>query len=76
MMVGACHFYTDPSHIKPLPSLGTQFWMWRVGWAEVKILNVNPLEMCFCTEDSSTYDMDTIKDYFCATADYALIGRK
>ena len=67
ILVGACTFYTDPTHLKPIPPVTAAFLMAERGFTEVSILriNVNP---------TIKLDNPFLQEQFAAAQDYAVMG--
>jgi FkbM family methyltransferase len=76
LVVGACSFYYDPTHQRPLPPEPFRFILESRGFARVDILRLHP--------DESVPDLGTLPDALAAIIgqrlfgprDYALIGVK
>lgn len=73
IVVGACNFYTDPSHLHPLPPPLIQFALETCGFKNVTIIPLHPVEDL--PEDSENLP-ESLKNYFYGPRDYAVIGYK
>lgn len=69
IMVGACTFYTDPSHTNPIPPATLFFLVEDRGFVNIEILRLHPNES-FRVEDP------LLNYYFTIGQDYAVIGCK
>jgi len=70
--VGACNFYMDPSHIRPLPPELLAFSLKMVGF-DTEVVKLHP------KKESITHTDETMKDIIdmlYGPQDYAVIGRK
>ncbi|MCP2727769.1 methyltransferase domain-containing protein, partial [Limnofasciculus baicalensis] len=74
ILVGANNFYTDPTHRNPLPSNLTKFMVENMGFASVKIMNLNPYEESFQLSGSEV--AERFNEYFYGPQDYAVVGYK
>jgi SAM-dependent methyltransferase len=74
LIVGACNFYSDPTHRKPLFPETLQFIMQKRGFADVRIEYLNPVtDSPFDDEQESTRALNS---WFYGPRDFALIGRR
>lgn len=74
VLVGSCHFYLDPTHKKPLPYNLMEFILVRKGFKNVKVIELNSLEMyTINVNDELTHRFNHL---FYGPADYAVIGYK
>jgi O-antigen chain-terminating methyltransferase len=74
LQVGACSFWTDPTHLRPLPSETTAFIVERQGFREVEVLALHPLG-----EASRIYDdplQDRLNQLLHGPQDYAVLASK
>lgn len=72
VMVGACNFYMDPSHLNPIPPGLLAFALEVCGFA-VEIIKLHPVM------ETIEHDDDLVKNmanHFFGPRDYAVIGRK
>ena len=67
ILVGACTFYTDPTHIRPIPPVTAAFLMKERGFTDVSILriNVNP---------TIKLENPFLQEQFATGQDYAVMG--
>jgi len=74
LVVGACNFYSDPTHKNPVFPETIQFFLQYKGLTNVEILYLNPVK------DSSFKQVDTkwdiLDNWFFGARDYAVIGHK
>lgn len=69
LLVGACTFYVDPSHIKPIPPQTLSYLIEARGFVNVEIMRLNP--------NSSIHIEDPfLNDQFAVGQDYSIIGFK
>ena len=69
LLVGACTFYIDPSHIKPIPPQTLSYLTEARGFVNVEIMRLNP--------NSSIHIEDPfLNDQFTVGQDYSIIGFK
>lgn len=68
LIVGACNFYYDPTHIRPLPSLLLKFIAEMRGLRKVEIIYLHPI--------STILSKISILKHFYGPQDYAIIGYK
>jgi len=69
IMVGACSFYTDPSHINPIPPATLSFLVEDRGYVNIEVLRLHPNE-------SVHVEDPLLNHYFTIGQDYAVIGCK
>ena len=69
IMVGACSFYTDPSHINPIPPATLSFLVEDRGYENIEVLRLHPNE-------SVHVEDPLLNHYFTIGQDYAVIGCK
>lgn len=71
LMVGSCHFYTDPSHIRPLTPALLSFLPEYEGFHRTKILRLQ--------EDKALHDsrnVNLVHVLTCASPDYSIVAQK
>ena len=74
LLVGACDFYADPTHQRPLYPPTIQFLLQHQGFLNVELLYLNPVEISpFDKEDPG---WQTLHNWFFGCRDYAVIGYK
>jgi O-antigen chain-terminating methyltransferase len=74
LVVGACNFYSDPTHVKPLFPETIRFILSNRGFTDVSIEYVNPVGGSpFKDESESSQALDS---WFYSPRDFAVIGRK
>lgn len=75
LLVGACYFYTDPTHLRPLPPDLLAFVAENRGFAQVEIMRLHPFPQYADTLAKGGASSDTERFLF-GPQDYALIARK
>lgn len=75
IIVGSCSFYTDPSHIQPLPPEMLKFVLEQRGFADVSIHRLRETESFSDDKSTSTLDADLGRLLY-GPRDYAVIGSK
>jgi SAM-dependent methyltransferase len=74
LVVGACNFYSDPTHVKPLFPETVRFILSNRGFVDVRVEYVNPVGGSpFKDESESSKALDS---WFYSPRDFAVIGRK
>ncbi|MBA2732999.1 MAG: methyltransferase domain-containing protein [Acidobacteria bacterium] len=74
LVVGACNFYSDPTHLKPLFPETVRFILGNQGFTDVQIEYVNPVGGSpFKDESESSRALDS---WFFSPRDFAVIGRR
>ena len=68
VFVGTSNFYTDPTHINPIPPITSQFTLEHLGYKEVSIKRIS--------YSNIHYDDPNINHLFASSTDYAVIGYK
>ena len=74
LVVGACNFYSDPTHLKPLFPETVAFILSNRGFANVKIEYVNAVADSPFTADGETSRV--LDSWFYSARDFAVIARK
>ena len=69
MIVGACNFYTDPTHKNPIPPHTLEFITEVRGFNQIKILRLHEI-------DSLSFDNSFLHHRFTVGQDYSVIGIK
>jgi SAM-dependent methyltransferase len=69
LLVGACDFYYDPTHINPIPPLTLSFLAEARGFVDPQILRLNPVKN-FQVQDPLLHPL------FTTGRDYAIIGTR
>jgi SAM-dependent methyltransferase len=75
LQVGACNFYTDPTHQKPLPSPLLQFMLEARGLCSVEVLPLHAFPEAFRIQEDSRV-AQVLNELVFGEQDYAVIGRK
>ena len=68
LIVGACNFYLDPTHLNPIPPSTLEFLIEARGFLNIKILRSRPMPFSF--------DNEMVQNLLFGTTDYAVIGYK
>ena len=68
VFVGTSNFYTDPTHLNPIPPVTSQFILEQRGYIDVTIKRVSYQDI--------HYDDPNINHLFASSTDYAVIGYK
>jgi 2-polyprenyl-3-methyl-5-hydroxy-6-metoxy-1,4-benzoquinol methylase len=76
LMVGACSFYSDPTHERPLPPEATQFVAESRGFVDTSIMRLHPVPEGLQLADGAPAVRELINRVFYGAQDYALIARK
>lgn len=72
LIVGSCNFYTDPSHLKPLPPALLKFALESVGFVNVEVRKLHPMDI-----NIETTSVDSsISERLFGPRDYCVIGYK
>lgn len=74
VIIGSCNFYTDPSHLNPIPPHLLQFTAEYQGFSPVNILRLraNVID----TDENLPKGLDGIVERFSSSPDYAIVGYK
>ncbi|MDD5033480.1 MAG: class I SAM-dependent methyltransferase, partial [Methylococcaceae bacterium] len=76
LIVGACSFYSDPSHIKPLPPEPIRFLMESRGFSNIRIVRLHPrLESINIVDDNSQLPQ-ILKNCLFGAQDYSVVAYK
>lgn len=76
IQVGACNFYNDPTHRRPLPSALTGFLVEYAGFKNVRTLLLQPGEAPFPVGPTCSPMVRCFSEHFFAPQDYAVLGTK
>lgn len=74
LVVGACNFYSDPTHINPIFPETIQFFLQNQGLDDVQILYLNPVDDSPFKQIDAKWDI--LDNWFFGPRDYAVIGHK
>ena len=76
VVVGACNFYYDPTHVRPLPPEPLSFVLSQRGFADVELLRLHPRHDA-PAPDANARPLDLeVEQRFYGAQDYAVIGYK
>lgn len=73
LMVGACSFYGDPTHLRPLPPTTLQFYAKKFGFSEINIRKSEPIRANFQSTDP---ELRALLEQVYGPQDYAIIAKK
>jgi O-antigen chain-terminating methyltransferase len=76
IQVGACNFYLDPTHLRPLPSGLTVFLVEYAGFTDIRALYLQPVETSSHVGPPDSPVAQRFNEYFFGPQDYAVIGSK
>lgn len=76
IIVGACNFYYDPTHLNPLPPIPMQFLLEARGFSRVVILRLQRTDASEALSEGSERLREIVNGAFFSAQDYALIGYK
>jgi O-antigen chain-terminating methyltransferase len=76
IQVGACNFYLDPTHLRPLPCGLTAFMLEYAGFTDVRALYLQPVETSSHVGPSDSPVAQRFNEYFFGPQDYAVVGTK
>jgi SAM-dependent methyltransferase len=76
LIVGACNFYVDPTHKRPLPPETMKFFAEARGFADVRIMRLHPFpEAVHVNEDASALQ-NVVNLALYGPQDYALVAHR
>ena len=76
IVVGACNFYYDPTHLNPLPPEPMSFIMQARGFGPIEILRLHPYEESEMLKEGSEQLKSIVNKLLFGPRDYALIAYK
>ncbi len=77
LLVGACDFYKDPSHMRPLHPDAQRFLMEYRGFSRVRIIYLNPPDEYYrLPEDEAPQLAGRLNGLLSCARDYAVLGYK
>jgi 2-polyprenyl-3-methyl-5-hydroxy-6-metoxy-1,4-benzoquinol methylase len=76
LIVGACNFYYDPTHIKPLPPEPMRFVLEARGFGSIEILRLHPYPEESMLKEGAEQVQQTINSLMFGAQDYALVAYK
>jgi O-antigen chain-terminating methyltransferase len=75
--VGACNFYMDLTHQKPIPPMTAEFLVRHAGFREVRVMRLNPFEARHAQRDSlPTITEREYCEMFYGPRDYGIVAIK
>jgi len=75
LITGTTHFYTDPTHLRPVPPALSEFLAEYTGFSECEIRRLHPVEQSLHIQETSE-TAGRCNHLFYAAQDYALIAIK
>lgn len=75
VVVGACNFYNDPSHIRPIPPEVMEFTLTELGFVNCRIERIHPVKDVAALEIEDP-DVRQMAERFFGPQDYYVVGRK
>lgn len=72
LVVGACTFHVDPTHVRPLPPAFLAFLLEQRGFSNVRIIRSD--KDCDLSRAAAPYSPEGIEDWFRAPPDYAVFA--
>ena len=76
IIVGACNFYFDPTHLRPLPPTSMEYMLETRGFLNVAVLRQNPMSHETVSEGTLPQELSFLWEFFVKEQDYAIIGYK
>ena len=76
LVTGACNFYFDPTHIRPLPPESTKFVVEERGFSRVEILRLHPYPVEAMLTDGTIQVRERINNMLYGPQDYAILAFK
>ncbi len=76
ILVGACHFYNDPTHLRPIPSPLLNFAAEYCGLVRSSVLFLHPADVTHWVQDQGGTIEHRFNDLFYGPQDYSLIAYK
>ncbi len=76
VLVGSNRFYTDPTHLRPLPKEFARFVASTAGFAKVEIFPLHPDEGAIELGDTASAFEQRVHEMFFGCQDYIVTGRK
>jgi SAM-dependent methyltransferase len=76
LVVGACTFYLDPTHLNPIPLELSSYLLGARGFCQVEVLELHPYPSESQIQDGTRAVVETLNRSLFSARDYAVIGRK
>ena len=76
LIVGACNFYYDPTHLNPLPPEPMRFVMEARGYGTIEILRLHPYSEETMIKEGAEQVKQTLNGLLFGAQDYALVAYK
>jgi SAM-dependent methyltransferase len=74
LVVGACNFWLDPTHIRPIPDALAQFLIEHRGFAQVKVVELTENRAAGVPEHDETDRR--LNDFMYGSQEYAIVARR
>ena len=75
-MVGSCNFYTDPTHVNPIPPVTLEFLAQNRGFESVKVHRLHPIKNPSFVDIKNSQDINNLIFASTKAQDYSVIGYK
>jgi O-antigen chain-terminating methyltransferase len=76
IMVGACNFYTDPTHINPIPPVTLEFLAQNRGFKNIEIHRLHPVKKPSFVDLKNNEDINDLILASTKAQDYSIVGHK
>ena len=76
IIVGACNFYLDPTHLRPLPPSSMAYMLETRGFINLEVLRQNPMSQDMFRKTALSQELRYLWEFFFREQDYAIIGHK
>ncbi len=76
ILVGSSTFYTDPTHINPIPPVTLEFLAQNRGFSKVKIVRLHPIKEPSFIDIPNSQDINNLIFASTKAQDYSIIGYK
>jgi SAM-dependent methyltransferase len=76
LIVGACNFYYDPTHLNPLPPEPMRFVMEARGFGRIEIMRLHPQPESAMLREGPVQVQQIVNGLMFGAQDYALVGYK
>jgi SAM-dependent methyltransferase len=76
ILVGACNFYFDPTHLKPLPSPMLRFFVEARGFCDAQIWDLHPYPKSVALADEGMGIANRLNQMLYGPQDYAIVARR
>jgi len=76
LIVGSCSFYTDPTHINPIPPITLEFISKNRGFVDVSIHRLHPIKEPSFIDIDNSIDVNNLIFASTKEQDYSIVGYK